>query len=110
MSEESRVPAPWYYPGAQNCKEELAVGARIAVVYPALATISLETGVILWLCVQRRAREDSMMWEGREVITFSKMGDKGMEDARGVPATATHPWDVSMFTLPPFLCPFQVQA
>lgn len=29
-----------------------------------------------------------MMWEGREVTTSSKMGDKGMEDARGAPATA----------------------
>lgn len=42
---------PGYYPGAQNCREELAVGARTAVVFSALASISLEIGVILWLCV-----------------------------------------------------------
>lgn len=33
------------------------------------------------MCRKWRARDDSMMWEGREVTISSKMEDKGMKDA-----------------------------
>lgn len=45
-----------YYPGAQNCGEQLDVGARATGAFLALVRIGLEIGVSLWVCVWGAAK------------------------------------------------------